>query len=242
MQSLTRTFKDAIAVTRELGLGYIWIDSLCIVQDSPRDWEGESALMSTVYGNSTINLAAAGAIDGSHGLFLQPENYVGRVHIDVKIDGAVEGWDIANSLYYESVPTSPLGKRAWTLQERLLAPRTLYFSHTELFWECRELDARESFPDRLPDIAKRNLYYRDSTKSISDQWGTVVQMYTQANLTYPSDKLVAISGVARRAQEQNNDEYLAGMWRKGLEQQLCWVSAGRESSRPPPAEPYRAPT
>jgi hypothetical protein len=64
---LTNTFCDAIYITRSLGLDYLWIDSLCIIQDDEQDWQRESALMSRVYGGSTINIAAAGSFDGNGG-------------------------------------------------------------------------------------------------------------------------------------------------------------------------------
>lgn len=71
LQRLSRTFKEAIYIALELGLDYIWIDSLCIIQDDAEDWRRESTLMGQVYGNSFINIAASSAIDGSYGCFMQ---------------------------------------------------------------------------------------------------------------------------------------------------------------------------
>jgi hypothetical protein len=62
-RSLSRTWQDVIQVAQRLGLGYIWIDSLCIIQDSPEDWEKESASMAKVYSKSHLNIAAARAAD-----------------------------------------------------------------------------------------------------------------------------------------------------------------------------------
>ena len=91
---LTKTFRDAIYITRSLGLQYLWIDSLCIIQLSALDWRRESALMSFVYGGSTINIAATGATDGTIGCFLKPPGFVGKVHIEPTINDI---WDIAPS-------------------------------------------------------------------------------------------------------------------------------------------------
>src|SRR4051812_20794177 len=99
---------------------------LCIIQDSEEDWQTESALMASVYGNSAISLAAAGAVDGNTGLFFHSETYVGKVHIEGIVEGELRAWDVAISLYLDSLLDSPLGKRSWALQERLLAPRTLH--------------------------------------------------------------------------------------------------------------------
>ncbi|KAN0096769.1 Heterokaryon incompatibility protein (HET) domain containing protein [Hyaloscypha variabilis] len=71
LETLPKTFQDAISITRELGLRYIWIDSLCIIQDSPEDWEKEASLMHTVYKNAYCTVAASASRDGSGGCFVQ---------------------------------------------------------------------------------------------------------------------------------------------------------------------------
>ena len=70
VSALPKTFLDAIAFTRVLGIRYLWIDSLCIIQDSQEDWVTESALMPSVYGNSFCNIAASGAFNSAEGCFL----------------------------------------------------------------------------------------------------------------------------------------------------------------------------
>ena len=67
--TLPKTFSHAIAATRKLGVGYLWIDSLCIIQDDRGDWELESAQMHQVYQNALCNLAATSSSDGQGGLF-----------------------------------------------------------------------------------------------------------------------------------------------------------------------------
>lgn len=75
---LSKTFKDAIQITRRLGIAYLWIDSLCIIQNDDNDWEHEASLMSSVYGGSTINIAASTAVDGTEGCFSKPDSYAGE--------------------------------------------------------------------------------------------------------------------------------------------------------------------
>lgn len=243
IEKLTKTFQDAIEITRRLGLEYLWIDSLCIIQDSSLDWKVESGMMSFVYRGSMINIAAAGAIDGSWGCFLKPNDYVGKVHVEAKstrFDNLV-GWDIAPDTFYDSVAMSHLSNRAWALQERILPPRTLYFTSKELFWGCRLRDAGESFPEGLPDICRNRHYFHLRKGSIYSNWIPIVHLYTSADLTYRTDKLVALSGIARAAQEESNDQYLAGLWRQNIEHQLCWRKFSH-SSRLPQSERYLAPT
>lgn len=70
LSQLSKTFQDAIRVTRSLGVRYLWIDALCIIQDSEDDWQQESARMNQTYSASFCNIAATAAPDGSKGLFL----------------------------------------------------------------------------------------------------------------------------------------------------------------------------
>lgn len=173
--------------------------------------------MSAVYGGSTINIAAAGALDGTQGCFLKPPNFVGKVQIE-PVKGEI--WNIAPEQFHWSVSRSPLASRAWALQERLLSPRTLHFSKTELFWDCRHCGASESFPEGLPLFEKDWKFYRG--KPVAETWDTIVLMYTTANLTFRKDKLVAIAGIAQHAQKEKPDQYLAGLWRNDIEFQLLW--------------------
>ncbi|TVY55546.1 hypothetical protein LCER1_G002742 [Lachnellula cervina] len=67
---LPPSFRDAVIVTRELGIRYLWIDSLCIVQDDLDDWRKESAQMDRIYGMSFLTIIAAGASHSQGGCFV----------------------------------------------------------------------------------------------------------------------------------------------------------------------------
>ena len=236
-KKLTKTFQDAMFIARSLGIRYLWIDSLCIIQGCDMDWRTESALMSSVYGGSTITIAAAGATDGTKGCFLKPPSFISKVHLKLTTD---EVWDFAPSMFYSSVVQSPLACRAWAVQERFISPRTLHFSKTGLFWECRHCDASEPFPEGSPAFEHEHVFHRDR-KPISEIWDTIISLYTGSMLTFASDKMVAFSGLAQMAFEENADQYLAGLWRKDIELQLLWVQQypGR---RLLPGSKYRAPS
>jgi hypothetical protein len=116
-EELTRTFTDAISITRELGIDYLWIDSLCIIQDSSEDWEKESALMCSIYSGSKINIAAAAAHDGTEGCFCQSPGYTKSVHVEDAVDGQKLGFTfVQQDLYLKSLLTTHLASRAWALQ------------------------------------------------------------------------------------------------------------------------------
>jgi hypothetical protein len=145
---LSQTLKDAIVIARELGLLYIWINSLCILQDDTDDWLLEAATMSSVYGGSSLNIAASGAPDGNFGCFLRPE-YTLQCQIQVESGcRAVRYRCVPGGMYYYSLADMPLTKRGWTLQERLLPSRTLHFTSTQVFWECYQQVACETFPEQ----------------------------------------------------------------------------------------------
>ena len=116
-------------------------------------------MMGLVYGGSTVNTAASGAIDGNSGCFVKAEEYVGKVHFTAVVEGRGTAWDAAPSIFHQSVAKSPLAGRAWCLQERLLAARTLFFSDTEMFWGCRVKNAHESFPEGSPHFSEWHIFH-----------------------------------------------------------------------------------
>jgi hypothetical protein len=243
---LTNTFCDAIYITRSLGLEYLWIDSLCIIQDDEQDWQKESALMNRVYGGSTINIAAASSFDGNGGCLysdVAPRERQKAFRYCLKMPGLQEDriWELAPVyLYPHCTSWSHLASRAWALQERLLAPRTLHFSRTDLLWECKEKESCTLYPERLPRNLCDHQSYWDRA-SLASNWPLVVTLYSGAKLTKYSDKLVALSGLAHAVQRESGDQYVAGLWRKDLEYNLLWTIYldDRIISRP---QPYRAPT
>ncbi|QPC76764.1 hypothetical protein HYE68_007516 [Fusarium pseudograminearum] len=145
---LPQTFKDAIRVARHLESQYLWIDSLCIMQDSLDDWSHEASEMGEVYRNSMCNIAASSASDSSQGC-LYPRNP--RIIQPEPLDNY--GNELKDLyLFNRSFPQKPfpLYKRAWVLQEALLAPRTLDCGKSQLYWRCDVAKASEEFPGGYP--------------------------------------------------------------------------------------------
>ncbi|KAM5374780.1 hypothetical protein ACJZ2D_006274 [Fusarium nematophilum] len=268
---LPKTFREAIQVTRHLGLHLLWIDSLCIFQDRDdlSDWLVEAGLMHKVYAHSFCNISAAGASDSTKGLFFERDPRisatsevrfcsgdlgVGSDYVDIRIENS--------GFWTDDVNECPLNKRGWVLQERFISPRVLHFAHDQLFWECREHNAAESYPDGLPQVVQskigvkmkrldRAAYGSGPGMDAQDPmfyyetWNQVVRMYSGARLTKSGDKLIALSGIAKRYAALMDDEYVVGMWRRYLVSQLVWFISecsqadGSPSVRP---QPYRAPS
>ena len=150
---LSQTFRDAVTVTRKMGIRFLWIDSLCIIQDSAEDWRAESAQMDKVYGNALCNLAATSSEDGNGGLFRPKDRYptlVTKCLIEPEwADYEKRQFLLVDAHHWDhNVYDLPLCQRAWVLQELLLAPRVIHFG-PQLCWECKTMKACEMFPEEL---------------------------------------------------------------------------------------------
>jgi hypothetical protein len=113
----------------------------------------------------------------------------------------------------------PLLGRGWVLQERLLSPRVLHMTHREMIWECGEVTWCECYVDDSIEVASMGkIEYAlandgQSRMELAKAWQAIVDQYTMLDLTVPSDKLWAISGLAKRIAEQRpGARYLAGLW------------------------------
>ena len=198
--------------------------------------------MAGIYGRSMINIAAADSLDSNGGCLYDDAAAGTRCKASRgRFRMPDRPWELAPMyLYPHCTGRSHLARRAWALQERLLAPRTLQFSKTDMLWERREKDACSLYPDRIPQSLCRHHSYQKRA-SLASIWPLIVTLYSAAKLTRYSNKLVALSGLAHAVQIETGDEYVVGMWRKDLEYQLLW-SVYRDAdiiSRP---QPYRAPT
>lgn len=252
ISTLCKTFQDAILVTKKFwdafGIRYLWIDSLCILQDSVEDWRSESAIMGDIYQHAFSTLAATAAEDGSRGLFSDrdPKRVlpclisVVPMNQPKKLLRCMDADD-----WVKNVSLAPLNSRSWVLQERLLSPRVLHFAADQLYWECSGQEANEAFAGGLPGepgeqfkqllpfsgmVNLENPEYKGRGPYIV--WDQVMKAYSAGNLSRQSDRLVALSGVARKLQRHviPYDTYLAGLWKADLPFQLLWDVEEREQS------------
>ncbi|KAI5458928.1 heterokaryon incompatibility protein-domain-containing protein [Mariannaea sp. PMI_226] len=256
LSALPQVFQDAISVCCHMGIGHIWIDSLCIFQgkDNIEDWQREASLMKDVYSNSFCNISAADASDCSQSLFnsrdpglLNPQ-LVELTLVASHGMATTERFVLSDYHFWKSeVSNAVVNKRGWVLQERFLAPRILHFGRQQLLWECREKDAAEIYPDGLPPalstssdagfkqldpseyVGRVSRYRHNNTDGSSAPhllWARIVELYTASTLTDPCDKLIACSGIVKMMTEVIQDSYVAGMWRRYLEGELLWVVQG----------------
>lgn len=224
--NLPKTFREAIKTSRLLGFMYLWIDSLCIIQDDAEDWRKEASRMGDVYSGSSLNLSASGAKDGSEGCFSIRDGglfrRIQRFDFELGFATPVRFTCVDMTIHTGAVEHSSVSERGWCFQERFLPTRTLHFTKQQLYWECRCQLACETFQHELPRTSGEVYMERDDLKKI---WSAVIRDYSRRKLTFGKDKLIAISGVAKWLQKRTGDEYICGHWRNCLELQLLWVSA-----------------
>lgn len=141
IDSLPPTLRDAVNITRELRIQYLWIDALCIIKDDNKDWQRESGAMIKVYSEAYLTIAAASFPHCNSGMLNRQDR---RQLLVVPLK---------NFSLKASTPTlrdqresSPLSRRAWAPQERELSPRILWFFKHMLSFECREMWASEAEP------------------------------------------------------------------------------------------------
>lgn len=230
--ALSQVYRDAVSVARRLQIPFIWIDSLCIVQDQEEDWLKESATMANVYSNAVLTIAASRTAGAS--LFSKaPNEYVSKLAQTV---GGVDIYTRKTLDHGHGAQTLPLLTRAWVLQERLLSPRVVHFTDQELIWECMEhvtceCSAIRSLwsPGHVPfekSILHEPLLARLAARDVQQQWWRLVEEYSRLQLTRERDKLPAIAGAARRVSAYRGGMYLAGLWRDGLLLDLLWQRRG----------------
>jgi hypothetical protein len=242
MSALSTTFRHAVEVTRRLGLSYIWIDSLCIIQDSKADWAAESVRMQAVYSSAIVDIAATASSDGHGGLFRDRDARAALLPCQVEMwtgGHLVHHYLCDFEPWQEAFQHAPLNVRAWVLQERLLAPRVLHFDAEQVVWECDSLVACERYPKGFakplsePEGMRISRVGSEGSRKgtdVFDIWGPIVSAYSSCAITMDTDRLIALYGVAMKVRDILDSKYIAGMWENDLVAQLTWMVANSDKS------------
>jgi Heterokaryon incompatibility protein (HET) len=267
LHDLPRPLVDAVSVTRKLGLRYLWVDLVCIIQDSAPDWNVESSRMVDVYAGAFFTLFADCASDDDAG-FLNVNRSLSPPPILIRLrsgqfsslpvyvrysDASIPMWKqpTKGHLYTTNVGESVLSDRAWILQERVMSRRILHFGKNQMFWECRTTTLAEYGHLVGQDRARKWLIQSHQVNSdtpLTDlevhlRWAKLVQEYTQRRLTKSIDKLPALSSIAKIFGSRTKDKYHAGLWRNSFHHDLLWQSKIHDPDQLPWRPPeYRAPS
>jgi hypothetical protein len=258
VEYLPKTFRDAIYVCQQIGVYYLWIDSLCIFQDCMDDWKQEAARMHTVYAGAACNIAATSAANSDVGLsFNRDVNALQPFWI--RKDNSEQSYVVINYCDVSSIERSPLNKRAWVLQERFLSKRIMHFTADGVFWECLEKRASDIFPDSMWSYKKHIPLVRDLREmkiSIHGQhrfqlgladdsykfWRGILNRYTGCNMTRETDKLIAMNGIVRQIENMTGARMVWGMWDHLLIHELLWVPGSLQIQANFRPSEWRAPT
>ena len=245
VDDLPLSFKDAVEVTRRLGLRYLWIDALCIIQDDLSDWEVEAREMSTIYGDAHLVIGADGAKGAEEGFLRDSPEYnsmhadeksalvavVDDEQADVYVSTCPKHYDTCSLLdkavsseQYEDVVENPLSQRAWAFQEQFLARRMVHFTKEEMVWECRSRYRCEctQFDDSRQGTSKKDDWISGDTAKMGIQWYSFVNEVCARQLTFKTDILPCLSGLAAQMEASMMGRYMAGLWEQDLLLGLTW--------------------
>lgn len=236
---LPKTFQEAILFTRKLGIRYLWIDSLCIIQDDADDWFREAGRMATTYENATLTMAAATSSSSQEGLY--------RTSMPSwRLEGCTCLRRCSDPVFFEHQYTrnpafvdrvAPLLRRAWVLQERLISRHLLHFTPLELVFECYSDNKTESGFGWVNSAVKHmmsglnKLETEDTGPSSPDMvssmkmWRSLVEDFTHLQLTRSEDTLPAMAGLAKKTMAltgRSEADYLAGLWRQTFVEDMMW--------------------
>lgn len=260
-QHMPKTIRDAIDITRLMGMRYLWVDAVCIIQAdrslgsqqqddvAGSDWEKESKNMAAYYSNALCCIAAASAKDSSQGILT--ERRVARYGLNT--------WQSPAGLVLPSPHTdrrhfrTSLLSRGWCLQEWLLSPRILHWTSNGLIWQCAHgffWEGQSGFQGEPPEVFHDiyrgprqtndcildlglygrdaegicNILSRDDKDAVGEAWTHLVSQFVLMDLSFSTDRLAAIQGIATRLSERHEIEYFAGVFQFQCIAHLLWMT------------------
>ncbi|RYP31929.1 hypothetical protein DL767_005470 [Monosporascus sp. MG133] len=259
---LPANFRDAITITKRLGLRYVWIDALCILQDSKHDWEIESQRMGPVYRDAAVTISASASTGSTDGILKRAEGTPEPEPVSLRVsadEGAQQEVVVAmKDLNEEDLNlldiSGPLASRGWTFQEAVLSLRLLHYGKRQIYWQCRQgYQAADGTPPGLkyPESSQYPVFSTllssdrgavpdsfDVNHLLRDYYDMVVA-FSYRKFTYDSDKFPALSGLAQRIHKVLGGEYLAGLWSADFNRGLLWYREMRTCEH---ISKYRAPS
>ena len=245
LHKLPRVFHDAFNLVRCLGVRYIWIDSLCIVQDSSRSWDLNSRVMDLIYGNAVLTICAADGVDSSTGLrAMHPQEHdADQISAD-----CAQGVRLMVSRPPEiGIRASKWNTRAWTFQERLLSKRCLIFTEGRVYFQCLSTGMSEDiFADREGagwslDLVNAPLQMsRELSRRALWVYTNCVPLYTARVLTKPKDILAAFNGICNVMQETMQAPFIFGLPSSHFDMALLWEPQRALERRVPKTDMERA--
>ncbi|AEO56953.1 hypothetical protein MYCTH_2109422 [Thermothelomyces thermophilus ATCC 42464] len=229
LAELPQSFYDAVRIVRALGVRYFWIDSLCIIQNDvdDADWKRESGRMADVFRTSYLTVALTWAVSANDGCFAPPvyrETHIAPFAMEL-VPHFSQQATVKNSSHF------PVLARGWVYQECMLSPRILQFGRQERLWECRGHRTCEcgQASNSVSEMSKDKFHEVtfDDDDYVQCLWRRMVVEHSNLQLTYPTDRPHALSGLAEEVRRHTKQEYMAGHRRNTLVQDMCWYRPER---------------
>jgi hypothetical protein len=250
VERFPETLQDAIWIAKRLGFEYLWIDSVCIVQDDDDDWAKQSEAMTQIYAGARLNISATSCENSEQGV-LQPTRQhgvrVGRLLVEEEDhNGTVLGQELLNlhvgkPLDVLDLEDKTLASRGWVFQERLVSIATLHYTDEGIMWECVDGIRMESDQDyskvdwkqqwkAVMDAPHSNAGEKEQTlvhasdphENVLSSWKNWTEAYAERHLFDFEDRLPAIAGVAKTLSEKFGFNYAAGLWQEDVLGGLMW--------------------
>ena len=225
-EDLPPLFQDVVTCARVLGIDYIWIDRLCIIQGDDNDFKQQAPKMGDVYGNATFTIAAASATSENDRILGARDDKWISGGADMTVNGVGK---IRLRFRRRTHPLDMEGKggdygkpstRAWIWQERLLSRRTIFYTPSALKFECHCYSIWEGFGQGVtgPSWSAQ----LDNISHLS--WTCLVEEFMSRNITRPSDRLPAMQSVMKRIEKIRGWSPLWGLWKHAIAESLSWKS------------------
>lgn len=262
LDELPATVRDAIIVARSLGLSYLWVDAICIVQDCEADKDRELPKMADIYARADIVLVAAG---GSHcNMGLSKPRDVGSAYgtiynLPFRNNGSVmEGnaFFLFEGSLKDEIDSQPIDQRAWTFQEGAQALRTLKFGQKQTRWICQQSNCEQIDGGSDTSVVSGDqidgqdftgkFFQNELTKGMEcphilepfhDDWRMVVERYMKRSIECVKDRLPAFAAIAQNFYRTTGNRagvYRAGLWENDMLRDLVWykLTPGKEPQGP----------
>jgi len=238
---MSAVMRDAVAVCRALKIRFLWIDSVCIVQDDRSDWEAESQQMGSIYRHSLLTICAP-ASHSCHQGFLDSGNdkidvpFQSRIETSIVGSYTIEGQGLESGMsmlhpnnrspYNIDIRVSSWATRGWVFQERKLSPRKIVFGRSMFHLVCAHecisqngLVLRSPVTETLVRVFQALELGIFNDEEVHMAWAEIASEYAGLTLGQPLDRLPAISGLAKVFAESvglSEDLYVAGLWKPHL--------------------------
>ncbi|KAI0556122.1 heterokaryon incompatibility protein-domain-containing protein [Xylaria curta] len=240
--SIPKTFQDVIGMLRRLAFRYLWIDSICIIQDDSDDWTREAAAMCSVYSQAALTIAATNSPNSNHGLHstISPTFQAHELSIILADGTNLPVWGRRPIPHFEDsethnmreVEAPPLLQRGWVLQERLISRRVVHFARNEVVWECLHMSGCQCLATSDERFVNPKVRLGAFLHGPHTEYSTAYPASYLA-LTFAKDRFPALSGAAQLSRQfRGGDKYVAGLWEGEMLLGLTWCAGGPLRERP----------